>query len=487
MLHLLKEVYFVTFSDIVILGYCINILLVLILIFFERRDPIVSVTWVFCLVTMPVIGLVLFLTFGLGLKRHTRRQYLKKALQGNNIIRTLHAARAGILPSAEVFENSLQQYLSTTCHSTLTANNRVRIFTDAEEKYRCLFRDIEQATDTVNLLYFIIQSDELGEKLVELLCKKAKEGVEVRLMYDSFGSVLTKRKLFAPLKQMKNAYVAEFFPVHLLPLSKINHRNHRKIAVIDGKIAYLGGMNIGMEYAGKGKKMLPWRDTHMRITGEAVADIQKYFALDWEFSTRERITNRLSKFFPAETATEQGNVKMQIAASGPESPAEEIKCGMIRMIYGAKKYIYLQSPYFVPDQAFLTALRTAAESGVDVRVMLPGIPDKTYVYHTTMSYVGDLLNAGIKVYLYPGFIHAKTIVADDELATIGTTNIDIRSFVLHFELNAFLYDTDIAKECHEIFLADQKKSSQLTKEIYAKRGLLRVMKEGFFRLFSPLM
>ena len=474
-----------TLSHVMLIGYCVNIVLALAVIFFERRDPVVSMTWVFCLVTLPVLGLIIFMIFGLGLKRHTRKQYHQKQLQGNNIIKILHAARKSMDPPEGACD--LERYLTNVAGSYCTENNSVEIITDAEKKYEMLLRDIENATDSINILYFIIRSDAIGRKLMDALTKKANEGVEVRFMYDGMGSFLTRRKLFLPLKKSAAGQVAEFFPVRLLPVSKINHRNHRKIAVIDGKIAYLGGMNIGLEYAGKGKKGLPWRDTHMRITGEAVADIQKFFALDWEFSTHERLTNRLSKFFPMETAKACGNTKMQIVGSGPDSPEEEIKCGMIKMCNDARNYIYLQTPYFVPDQAFLTSLVMAAESGVDVRVMLPGIPDKPYVYYTSMSYVGELLSAGIKVYLYPGFIHAKTLAVDDSIATIGTTNIDIRSFQLHFELNAFIYDKEKVSECRKIFFADQEKSRQMTLAEYEKRGLGNIMKEGIFRLFSPIM
>jgi len=244
-------------------------------------------------------------------------------------------------------------------------------------------------------------------------------------------------------------------------------------------------MNIGDEYLSR--KKLVWRDTHMRITGSAVNDIQKYFALDWEFSTNERLTNRLSKFFPHVSFTSKKGIPMQIVASGPDSKADEIKSGMMKMLSNARRYAYIQTPYFVPDNAFLSAVTNAAEAGVDVRVMIPGTPDKKYVYYTTISYVGELLEAGARVFIYPGFIHAKSIAVDDEISTIGTTNIDTRSFQLHFELNAFMYDEKNCKNCREIFLADQKICTELTMEAYQKRGIKEIMLEGFFRLFSPIL
>ena len=225
----------------------------------------------------------------------------------------------------------------------------------------------------------------------------------------------------------------------------------------------------------------------MRITGSAVAEIQKYFALDWEFSTNERLTNRMSTFFPSVHSQTEDGVPMQIVASGPDSKADEIEFGMIKMLGNAKRYAYIQTPYFVPEKAFMMAVTTAAQSGTDVRVMIPGTPDKPYVYYSTMSYVGELLEAGVKVYLYPGFIHSKSIVVDDEICTIGTTNIDMRSFQLHFELNAFMYGDKICGMCRDIFADDSKKCTELTLEHYKNRGLKNIMLEGFFRLFSPIM
>ncbi|MBR4723334.1 MAG: cardiolipin synthase, partial [Clostridia bacterium] len=217
--------------------------------------------------------------------------------------------------------------------------------------------------------------------------------------------------------------------------------------------------------------------------GEAAEYAARCFAMDWEFSTGEQVkVKNLAGMFDM---TEK--LPIQIVASGPDSKNEEIKCGMIKMINGAKKYVYIQTPYFVPDQAFLTALEIAKKSGVDVRIMIPQIPDKKYVYHTTMSYIGEALECGIKVYLYPGFIHAKTVTADDKVSTIGSANTDIRSFKLLFEINAFMYDEKTAKLNREIFEKDMSCSSELSEEQYKKRGLLKVVQEGFFRLFSPIM
>lgn len=474
-------------GSILICGYIINFFLIIAVVCFQRRDPVVSVAWVLCFIAFPILGLIIFLVFGLGLKNRTIRLYAQKLATDTEYAKKLHRIKSfyEIDQAPDIRLPDMVKYLSHAANSAYTCDNQVRIFTDAREKFDALFADIRAARETINLLYFIIRDDEIGNQLLDLLVQKANAGVEVRLMFDSFGSITTPRRIFRRLKRCRSAQVAEFFSMRLFSHSKINHRNHRKIVVVDGKIAYLGGMNIGDEYMGK-KKLSPWRDTHIRVTGSAVTDIQKYFCLDWEFSTGEKLTSNLSKFFHKEV-DEPGQVPMQIVASGPDSKAEEIKFGMLKMLNGARKYAYIQTPYFVPDKAFLTAIIMAAQSGVDVRVMIPGIPDKPYVYYATLSFVGELLDAGIKVYLHPGFIHAKTLVVDDEIATIGTTNIDTRSFVLHFEINAFMYDEKTAVQCRDIFLRDQYQCTEMTPALYSRRGIGNVMKEGFFRLFSQIM
>lgn len=473
------------FTDIAVICYILCFLITAVMIFFERRDPVVSMAWALCFAFLPFVGLLLFLVFGLGLKAHTKKTYTQKQELNNNIVNTLLDNSEQPLNKETAAHINVYNYLSHAAHSPYTCDNEIQIITNGKKKFAELLEDIENAKESINMLYFIIHNDEIGKKVLSALTKKANEGVEVRLLYDGFGSILTPRRSFNELRACPSAHVAEFFPVRLFSFSKLNHRNHRKIAVIDGKIAYLGGMNIGDEYMNR--KKLVWRDTHMRITGSAVNDIQKFFALDWEFSTNERLLNRMSTFFPIAKETGRDGVHMQIAAAGPDSKAEEIKCAMIKMLSNAKRYAYIQTPYFVPDRAFLSAVTTAAESGVDVRVMIPGTPDKPYVYYSTMSYMGELLEAGVRVFLYPGFIHSKSIAVDDEISTIGTTNIDMRSFQLHFELNAFMYDENTCRDCRRIFSEDEKKCTELTVGAYQKRGLKNVMLEGFFRLFSPIM
>ncbi len=472
-----------SFSHIILVSYFLNIVIIIALVFFQKRSPIASIAWIMCLLFFPVVGPIIFLTFGVGIKAYTRHKYQTKLeLNEAHILEQQKLYLKSIDVSDKPYSTLVSYFLNSSF--VYTENNSVRIFTDAKAKYEQLFEDIKAARESINISYFIIRNDNVGNRLVDLLTEKAKEGIKVRLMYDGFGSILTPRRMFNRLRNVEGSEVAEFFPVRILSFSKINHRNHRKIVVIDNHTAYLGGMNIGDEYMRCGKReKLNWRDTHLKICGEAVEYIQSCFAMDWEFSTGKSF--KIVPFAPDKTTTE--HTPIQIVASGPDSKNEDIKSGMIRMIYSAKNYVYIQTPYFIPDQAFLTAVQSAAQSGVDVRIMIPGIPDKSYVYHSTMSYIGELLEYGVKVYLYPGFIHSKTITVDDKILTIGTTNADIRSFQLLFEINAFIYSSEKTEEHRKIYEKDMEQCSQLTEEEYKNRGIIKMFKEGFFRLFSPIM
>ncbi len=475
------------FDDFLFFGYIINFILTIIVVCFQRRDPQVTLLWVLVFILIPVGGLLAFIVFGLGVKRRTQGIYDGKHQQANAISKKLYE-QMNLLDAVDTKDSGELDLIRYFCkfHALYTENNKLDIFTDAKEKYEQLLDDIENAKESIELLYFIVRKDDIGTKIMDALVKKANEGVEVRFLYDSFGTFFTSNRFLKRLDNTKCGKSASFYPVSIFTLSKINHRNHRKIVVIDKKISYLGGMNIGDEYMGL-KKPSPWRDTHLRIEGDAAKLLYQCFCFDWDFATHDRLSNSLSDLKINEAAECEEAQPMQIVSSGPDSSEETIKCGMLKMIYSARRYLYIQSPYFIPDQSFRNALVTAAESGVDVRLMIPGIPDKKYVYYSSTSYLDEMLRAGVRVYFYNGFIHSKMIVADDKISTIGTTNIDIRSFRLHFETNAFFYSDKIAVRCREIFEKDIGNCRAMTLEEYEKRPLKTRAKEGFFRLFSPIM
>src|SRR5690625_5857745 len=298
------------------------------------------------------------------------------------------------------------------------------------------------------------------------------------------GSRSLNRKFIRRLEET-NIQVGAFFPPKIPKVNfKINFRNHRKLAIIDGEIGYIGGFNIGDEYLGKSDKFGYWRDTHLRVRGDAVKTMQTRFILDWNQASRNHIDYNEKYFIGGEI----GDVGVQIVSSGPDQEWEQIKYGYIKMILTAKEYVYIQTPYFIPDDSLMDALRIAALSGVKIKVMIPNKPDHLFVYWATFSIVGELLSEGAEVYLYQnGFLHAKTIVVDGKVSSVGTANIDVRSFRLNFEVNAFLYDVDIAHQLVEAFQQDINLSTQMTKSLYEQRSIGIKFKESISRLIGPIL
>jgi len=325
----------------------------------------------------------------------------------------------------------------------------------------------------------------LGTKLIQALAKKARSGVSVRLLYDELGSRLLNERFLRELREAGGVAEA-FFPSKFRLINfRLNYRNHRKLVIIDGEIGYIGGFNVGDEYLGKDPKFGYWRDTHLRVRGGAVQGMQTRFILDWNQASRKDI-HYSPNLFPITEST--GSAGMQIVDSGPESQLEHIKNGYVKMISSAKKSIYIQTPYFVPDAGFIDVLRIASLSGVQVSIMIPDKPDHPFIYWATLSYIGEMLKSGVSVYLYRnGFIHAKTIVVDEEIATVGTANMDMRSFKLNFEVNSFLYDSEISRKLADAFKEDIKVSELLTIEKYSRRSRWIRVKESVSRLVSPIL
>jgi cardiolipin synthase len=370
-------------------------------------------------------------------------------------------------------------------HSLLTQDNNIKIYTDGNDKFDDLLKDIEAAKHHIHIMYYIVRNGTLSKRIIDALTKKAKEGVEVRFLYDAVGSMRLSKKIFRELLAA-GGHVSSFFPSRI-PLINIrmNYRNHRKLAIIDGKTGYIGGFNIGDEYLGLDKRYGLWRDTHLRVTGSAVLQMQGHFLLDWDLASKESIDYD-NGYFPI--SEHEGTAGMQILASGPDDEREQIKLAYLKIILSAKDRLYIQTPYFIPDQSLMDALRIAANSGVDVRMMIPAVPDHKLVYWASYSYLKGLLTIGVKCYLYEkGFLHAKTIIADDKVASVGTANIDIRSFKLNFEVNAFIYDEAKAGELSNIFINDMKDSKELTLVQYKSRPRLHQAVESVARLLSPIL
>ncbi|WP_404456506.1 cardiolipin synthase [Virgibacillus necropolis] len=474
-----------------LLGFVIisNIVLATTIIFLERKDATSTWAWLMVLLFIPIAGFFLYLVF--GKKISNKRIFTWETKSKLGVKRSVQSQLRAIEEDTFTFKHEeLSEYKDLyymhlrNNDAIFTQDNKVDIYTDGEDKFKALIQDLERATDHIHMLYYIIRYDGLGKRIADVLVKKANEGVEVRVLYDDMGSRTLSRKF---IKRIRHAggQVEAFFPPKIPKINmKINYRNHRKITIIDGKIGYIGGFNIGDEYLGKDAKFGYWRDTHLRVVGDAVNHMQTRFILDWNQASRNDILYN-DRFYDS---VPSGDVGIQIVTSGPDSEWEQIKNGYIKMILSAKKYIYIQTPYFIPDESLADALRIACLSGVDVKIMIPNKPDHPFVYWATLSYIGDLLKAGADVYIYQnGFLHAKTIVVDGKIASVGTANIDVRSFRLNFEGNAFLYDKTVAQKLLASYMEDISHSTQMTRKLYEKRSIGIRFKESISRLLSPIL
>ncbi|MFB1049700.1 cardiolipin synthase [Paraliobacillus sp. JSM ZJ581] len=465
-----------------------NIFLAFAIVFLERKNATSAWAWLLVLTFIPLFGFFLYLIFGRKLSNkklfiwdNKSRLGVQKAVEVQ-----LELIKEGSFPIPEnlkEYEDLLYLHLRND-DAIFTQDNEVEIFTDGKKKFDALIADMEQAKDHIHLIYYIVRNDNLGQRIADTLARKAREGVKVRFLYDDMGSRRLGKKYIRRLKDA-GVEVESFFPPLIPKVNfKINHRNHRKLAIIDGKIGYIGGFNIGDEYLGASKKFGYWRDTHLRVFGESVRNMQARYILDWNQASRHDILYE-DRYFKSEP---KGDVGIQIVSSGPDSEWEQIKNGYIKMIMEAKKFVYIQTPYFIPDESLADAIRISVLSGVDVRVMIPNKPDHPFVYWATYSYVGELLEAGAKIYIYQqGFLHAKTIVVDGKIASVGTANIDVRSFRLNFEVNAFLYSEKIANQLLNEYHKDIENSTELTLSEYEKRSLWIRFKESVSRLISPIL
>lgn len=369
-----------------------------------------------------------------------------------------------------------------------TQNNDLTLYTEGNEKFDALIKALESAKKFIHIEYYIFRPDDIGKKLLNILMSKAQEGVEVRFLFDAMGSYTLNTKKHLHELQSAGVEYAAFFPGILPYLNRrINYRNHRKIVIVDGEVGFVGGFNIGDEYLGKDKKIGNWRDTHLKIIGDAVYSLEERFLLDWSHAKNVEIGN-VSKYFPKHENLVASKIGMQIVTSGPDHKEQYIRNGYIKIINNAKENLFLQSPYFVPDDTLLESLKLSALSGVDVRLMIPGNPDHKFMGWAANSYIMELLKVNIKVYLYEkGFIHAKTIMADGAVCSIGTANMDIRSFKLNFEVNSFIYNSEFTKVLEDSFKEDLKDCREITKEEFINRPLTVKMMESIVRLISPIL
>ncbi|BCZ48833.1 major cardiolipin synthase ClsA [Clostridium gelidum] len=464
----------------------LNIFLSLSLVFIERKDPTTTWAWLLILLVLPGFGFIIYIMFGQNLSRQKifkekiRVDEDKRKNINDKYERGLHKHDGG-----ETFAD-LKKMNFNNSGAKYTTNNNINVYANGEDKFKQLIEDIKNAKRYIHIQYYIFKNDTLGKSIIEELTQKAKNGLEVRLLVDSMGSRKLTKKAIKEYVDAGGKF-SIFFPGILPHINtRINYRNHRKIVVIDGEYGYVGGFNVGDEYISKDPEVGFWRDTHVRIEGEAVDDLNERFLLDWCYAASEEIKG-YEKYSQKGNKT-VGDVGIQIVTSGPDHKEQYIRNAYIKLINNAKENVYLETPYLVPDLPILESLKISALSGVDVRIIIPGKPDHFFMQWAASSYIGELLEAGIKIYNYQnGFIHAKTIVADSTVMSIGTANLDIRSFKLNFEVNAFIFDDRIAKEGEIQFMKDMEASKEITKEIYNNRSISIRIKESLIRLVSPIL
>lgn len=470
----------------------INLVLSVVIVFFQRRDPKAVWTWLLILYFIPVLGFFFYLVLAQDFRKNKmfrvkevedRLSYSAKTQE--KLVRDMRLeANEPILRDY----GDLILYNLETSGAVLALRNQVDIITDGTEKFTQMKEDMRKATSYIHIQYYIIKKDEVFLSFFPLLTEKVKQGVEVRILYDGMGGRFIPKRHWDMLR-LSGIKIGCFFPpvLHQLNL-RVNYRNHRKIVVIDGEIGYVGGFNIGREYLGIDEKIGYWRDTHLRIRGDAVVSLQIRFALDWNYATKENLfLNSIYFQGKPETGIKE-LLGIQIITSGPDSANRQIRDNYLELFHKAHHHIYIQTPYFVPDDTILSALKIAVQSGVEVRLMIPCKPDHPFVYWATYSYVGELVQIGAKCYTYEnGFLHAKGVMIDSEVSCYGTANMDIRSFELNFEVNATIYDEETTIRLETIFKEDLIHCKEITKEVYEERSTIIKIKEQGSRLLSPLL
>ncbi|MEI0538340.1 phospholipase D-like domain-containing protein [Brachyspira pulli] len=485
----------------------------------ENRPPYSFIAWLTVLVFLPYVGVIFYIFLGMDWKKSKRKisaklpeDMIKKHF--SSLLKTQIKILDDMKGNYEKNINLVKLAIRSG-YSLITVQNEVSIFDDGEELFNAMIQDLKLAEKTIHMEYFIWRSDKLGERIKDVLIKKADQGVEIRLIFDGVGSL---KRISHKYKKELKAHGIKFLyyhdPFSILWTRFVNYRNHRKIVVVDGVVSYMGGMNLGQEYIDGGKRFESWKDVHMRIVGDSCNLIQNVFVCDWynaggrdldvfdakenkhkhsrkiKFANKDLNEEKLSiirkDLFPL--ATTDKFLPVQIITSGPDSNWDSIQKVYSKMIEEAKETIYIESPYFVPDDAFLIALENAALSEVNVNLMITGKPDKLVAWWVAQTYFETLLKAGVNIYLYEkGFLHSKFCVMDGRIVSCGTCNMDIRSFYLHYEMNAVIYDAETAKKFEDMFKKDMMNSHKITLEEYSKQPALVRLRNSACRIIAPVL
>lgn len=473
------------------IGYVIILVLVCLRIVYDTTSTTKTLAYLLLAIFIPIAGILFYFSFGINYRK--RVVYSKKLVEDDVLRRELvkkiiSNTEINLQNNTEIIGDgySLVHLLLRDSLSPLTTGNDVKLLVNGEKKFPELFTALNSAKHHIHIEYYIYEDDVIGNQVKEILMQKAKEGVEVRFIYDAFGSRSIRKKL---VKQLKEAGV-EAFPFYRIRFinlaNRLNYRNHRKIIVVDGNCAFVGGINISDRYINNGKKQIYWRDTHLRIDGPGIQYLQYLFFCDWNFCSGQKMQpeplyfNGYNKF--------NNNVSVQIAAGGPDSPTPTIMLSLLKAIHLAKKEILITTPYFIPGESIVNALKVASLGGVVVKILAPGISDSKLVNAAAWSYYDELLSAGVEIFLYrKGFIHVKTMVVDDYISVVGTANMDYRSFDLNFEVNAIIYGEGLADQLRQNFSEDLNEAEKIQPDVWRKRPWYKQLPERIARLLSPLL
>lgn len=474
--------------------YAVILVSVCLRIIYDTRSHVKTLAYLLLVIFVPIVGIFFYFSFGINYQKrkiYSKKLILDKDLRKKLLNDILQYSKNTLAQSPELQSiKELAVLLFRDIKSPLTGNNKVKVLINGENKFPEVFEVLRNAKNHIHIEYYIYEDDEVGQALEEILVQKAQEGVQVRFIYDDFGSRSIRRKL---VPRLRNAGV-KAFPFHkiifLLFANRLNYRNHRKIIIVDGKTAFVGGINVSDRYINKtgdtGKVFC--RDTHLRIDGSGVHYLQYLFLADWNFCAQKSLQPTMEFFPPFSSFPADGRQVVQIAASGPDSDLPTVLFSMIQAINLATEEILITTPYFIPGETMLNALIIAALGGVSVKLLVPGKSDSRLVNAAAKSYYDELLEAGVEIYFYnKGFVHAKTLVSDNKVAIVGTANMDFRSFDLNFEVNAIVYSKDTAEELRDAFYKDLKNSERIDPIAWKGRPKYRQFLEKIARLLSPLL
>ncbi len=490
-----RGIYLGIVEQIIWLIFIVNALSAIVTVFRKPRNITTIWAWLLTLIFLPVLGFLIYAFCGRGIDGETMYRFEqddeKRVKEINEIIQkdnrhVDYNAPDQLYPAA----NALVKFFKNLDESPLSIRNEVAFFLNGTDKFERLFVDLRAAKSTIHVEYYAFFDDKIGNRFMRILEEKAAEGVEVRMIYDPWGAPKTDKKFFETLIKNGGKVTAFITSRNILAKTRLNYHLHRKIVVVDGQIGWTGGFNVGDQYLGESKRFGNWRDTHGRIEGTASFTLQEIFIRDWNASVKDKSQRMIylpEYFVLPEKAITKG-VGMQIVADGPDTGTQVIKDGFVRLIMSAEKSVWIQTPYLVPDETMISAILIAVRSGIDVRIMIPNMPDHPFIYRATQYYANYLHQRGVKIYHYAdGFIHSKTMVVDDELATFGSTNQDIRSYELNFEVSSFIYDPEIAQLFKKIFEDDMQDCILLTDQIIADQSRWLTFKQQFSRLLSPVL